>query len=707
MGEAPAVAGAFAYGLSAALLLLLGWAHANTLALTPALIYGLGLVDERGRRRDLVLFTVALWSLLVAGHPETEMLALGLAAAFAVARLRTRRARRDGGTLRLLGRWAAGGAVAAALAAPFLLPAALYLPQSTRAHVVAQRSATLRGAGPWWGWRFPTSRAASLAALESRLVANVAPHAFGSTQFGTYWGPEVPHMDVAGFAGTVTLLGALLAFAPTRRASRFLQERPARVALVVLAATAMAQPPAWAWAVAWIPLLDSSGSSLRRAGVLLPFLLAFLAACTWERWRRGELRRWAVPAAAAAVGAVVAWAYLAHPPPGDPNALANLRRGTLALQLAVVVAGAALLLWRPAPARRPWAALALGLLVAGELAAIFGGINVMSSPRLFYPEGRAVRFLQRNLGDWRMVGDGIVYPPNMPSLSGIADVRVYDPMRPWAHYLLTRSVNNPAAPHAIHHATHPESPLFDLLGARFLVAGTGSPPPFGQPPVLRTANCWIYRRPHALPILFLPAAADVYRGGDWAEQVATIDDFAARALVQGVPGHQQDWRAGVPEAGRLDLADATGPGRDLVRADAAPPRAPAPRHQPLSGRRVAPPRRPRTPPDAPRQRRPRRRLAAAGRPPARPRLPASGLPRRDAVGGARPGGRGGLVAAAGGAGDLAPAELAGWRRLGLERQRPGIEGHPGALGPGGEVAVGALGVGGAAVASCAPARRGR
>ena len=167
-----------------------------------------------------------------------------------------------------------------------------------------------------------------------------------------------------------------------------------------------------------------------------------------------------------------------------------------------------------------------------------------------------------------MVGDGIVYPPNMPSLSGIADVRVYDPMRPWAHYLLTRPVNNPAAPQAIHHSTHPESPLFDLLGARFLVAGAGSPPPFGKPPVLRTQNCWIYRRPHALPILFLPAAAEVYRSGDWAEQVAAIDDFAARALVQGVTGHQDDWRAGSPEAARLDLADPTGPGRDLVRATA-------------------------------------------------------------------------------------------------------------------------------------------
>ena len=378
-------------------------------------------------------------------------------------------------------------------------------------------------------------------------------------------------MDVAGFAGTVTLLGALLAFAPGRRASRFPQERGAKVALVVLAATAVAQPPAWAWAVAWVPLLDSSGSSLRRAGVLLPFLLAFLAACAWERWRRGELRRWTVPAAALAVGAVVAWAYLAHPPPGDSDALADLRRETLALQLAVLVAGAALLLWRPAPARRPWAAVVLGLLVAGELAAIFGGINVMSSPRLFYPEGRAVQFLQRNLGSWRMVGDGIVYPPNMPSLSGIADVRVYDPMRPWAHYLLTRSVNNPDAPHAILHATHPESPLFDLLGARFLVAGAGRPPPFGQPPIRRTSNCWIYRRPHALPVLFLPAAGEVFRGGDWAEQVAAVDDFAARALVQAVPGHQEDWRAASPEAARLDLADPTGPGRDHVHATAALP----------------------------------------------------------------------------------------------------------------------------------------
>ena len=149
-----------------------------------------------------------------------------------------------------------------------------------RAHLVAQRSADLRAAGPWFGWRLPTAQTASLAALESRLVANAAPHAFGSTQHGAYWGPETPHMDVVGFAGTATLLGALLAFAPGRRATRFPQERLAKGALIALLATAVAQPPAWAWAVAWVPLLDGSGSSLHRANVLLPFLLAFLAACT-------------------------------------------------------------------------------------------------------------------------------------------------------------------------------------------------------------------------------------------------------------------------------------------------------------------------------------------------------------------------------------------------------------------------------------------
>ena len=83
----------------------------------------------------------------------------------------------------------------------------------------------------------------------------------------------------------------------------------------------------------FVDALDQEVDELHGNGVRLRFigdrqrlsvrLQAYLAACTWERWRRGELalRRLLLPAMALA--AAIAWAYLANPGP-DPAAFARL-----------------------------------------------------------------------------------------------------------------------------------------------------------------------------------------------------------------------------------------------------------------------------------------------------------------------------------------------------------------------------------------------
>jgi hypothetical protein len=561
VGEGSATTAALAYGLSAAMLLWLGWPLGTSLAVAPALLYALVRVDEAGGRGDSILLAVAIWTLLVAGHPETELFVLLFAAVFAAARLAARRRAAGGdrrGGLRLLGRWAAAAAVAGAAAAPLLLPAAHYLPQTVRSHDVADLAAAVRRAGPLAGWRAPEARARSLREMEARLLGPLAPLAYGSTRVEHHWGPGTSYMNTAGFAGTAALLAALLAFAPGRGAPRFPQERLARWTLVVLVATAVARPPGFAWLLGFVPVLDRSGSLLQRASVLLPLLVAYLAACSFERWRRGGLDRRPLAVAAAALGAVVAWAYLAHPSPADPGALAALRHGTLAVQLAALAAAAALLAGRPAAAGRRARGIALpaalALVVAGELIAINRPLNPTTPRRLFYPEDRAVAFLRENLGGGRrMVAEGLVFPPNTSSLHGIADLRVYDPMRPWGHYLLTRAVAEPGPPRVMFHPVRLDSPVFDLLAARFALTLPGRRLGGDAPVVLRTPTCWIHRRPRALPLLFLPESATVHRGGDWAARVAAIGDFAREALVQGAPGRDQDWRARFPEAARLAI----------------------------------------------------------------------------------------------------------------------------------------------------------
>lgn len=117
-GKGPASAGSLAFGLGGFVQLWLGWPLANTAALLPAVLYALVLTDERDLRRDRALLVLALAALLLAGHPESLIYALGVVVAFAVARAHGRGPR---ARLQWLGRTAVASALALSLAAPALL----------------------------------------------------------------------------------------------------------------------------------------------------------------------------------------------------------------------------------------------------------------------------------------------------------------------------------------------------------------------------------------------------------------------------------------------------------------------------------------------------------------------------------------------------------------------------------------------------------
>jgi hypothetical protein len=276
-----------------------------------------------------------------------------------------------------------------------------------------------------------------------------------------------------------------------------------------------------------------------------------------------------VAVAAVATVALVAWAYLGHPDPADPASLADLRNRALTLQLAVAAATAALLWLRPDRAAgiwrdgqgcwrigSGWAVAAMVLVVGGELAAIHRPANPALPKELYYPVTPAIAFLQENLdesgGGARMIAEGMAFAPNLPSIYGLADVRVYDPMRPIAQWRLTRSVSNPQ-PFGFQWAGRPGAAVWDLLGVRYAMVRPGRRLSISRRPVFRDEHAWIHARPGALPLLFLPATTRVYRGGDWVPRVLSIPDYSQRALVQRAPGHRRGWRARHPDAARLDL----------------------------------------------------------------------------------------------------------------------------------------------------------
>src|SRR5688572_23855193 len=482
LGTGAATFGALAYGLGGFVLLWLGWPIANAAAWLPLLLHAIQLGDERGARRDWALLAAATFAVLAGGQPESAAYALGTATAFLAARLAARLPARR---LDLLARAAGALLLAGALAAPFLLPTIEYLPHTRRA---AERRAA--AAAPASGDE--AARQPWTARLEQRLLPIAAPNAFGNGRYGdrsgaVYWGESNTNEDASGFVGTLALLSAFAGLA-TRRRSRRLPQEWLAWALLAAALAVLALPfPVALW-LERLPLWSLSASGHHRLLMLVAFGLAWLGACGVEHARRGGLRRPAILAAAAACAALLLWAYLGHPHPEHPEALAVLRRGWLMLQLKVLAVGALALAL--APTAR-WTAGLVALAAAAELLTAHAPAypSIPRPPAL--PEPAPVAFLRQRLGAARMVALGGAFPANLPALYGLADARVYDPAAPASYAQLTAPLlGRQGDPRQFRVVDHP---LYAELGVRYVLTAPGVDLPL--PLALRDPAAWIYERP--------------------------------------------------------------------------------------------------------------------------------------------------------------------------------------------------------------------
>jgi hypothetical protein len=602
LGVGPSLAGALAFGLSGITLLWVGWPLASSAALLPAVLYALArlagpfhgpaaahgpsaeeaapattLGEDPGPaeegfpaggerwRRDALLLALALAALLLAGHPETELYACLLAAAFAAGLLRRSL---PGRRLPLLRRMAGAALVAAGVAAPALLPALDYLPQTLRAERLAHPAPPMPAppappvpappvpAPPVPAPSAPappsaaagTASAASAAgaagpgahggALARRWLPIVAPNAYGNSRFAAYWGSANSNEDAAGFAGTAAALGAALAVATPRR--RRLPQEGLMLAVLGICLLQLADP-------AWLHVLLAAAApglaGSRRCLLLVAFCLAYLAACTWERHRRGELRRAPLLLAAAALGALLAWAYLAHPFPGDPGRLAVLRFGWLRWQVRFLLAATVLLALpggvRAARYREGRAPRVLAATVAGGLALVIGAelllAHLPANPpmpmRLALPIPPPLALLRRLAGGDRVAALGRALPPNLASLYDLTDARVYNPMAP-APYLALLAPITAAWWGEMPELGAPGERLYRRLGVRCLLVAPGERLP--APWMLRLADPsgWVYRRLGVWPRLYT-ARAGVGRPLPGGLLVTSFgeDEVAARAIV--------------------------------------------------------------------------------------------------------------------------------------------------------------------------------
>jgi hypothetical protein len=519
----PALAGALAYGLGGFVLLWVGWPIANTAAWLPGVLWALARLDEVGGRRDLGLLAAMLLGLLLSGHPETELYAMAVAGAFLLGRLLRRP---PGSRGQLLRRVFVAAALAGALAAPALLPAAELLPQSLRA-------ARLRA---------PETLApepAFAAGLAPRLLPIAAPNAYGNSRFVDYWGLTNTNEDASGFVSTTTLLAALLAlFAGLGR--RLPGEHTALL-LVGVALLFLARPPGLAHVLQLLPIGAGLGS--RRLLLVVALGIAFLGAATLERVLRGELWARAEGSGAGAAGiiptpqrlrrdeprarsvgrsifivgfaailavaaALLAWGYLAHADPQDPARLAVLRFGWLRWQLRFLAVSSLALLaglyWRRL---RPLVAWVFVLCIAAELTLAHRPANPPMPRRLYLPQTFALRTLQYQIGiraveGYRMAALGNALPPNLASLYRLADARVYNPMAPQAYAELTRPITTGWWGELPQYGA-PAHPLYRRLGIRFLLTRPGRKVPNAYQRIYAGDDAWVWELPGARPILDL------------------------------------------------------------------------------------------------------------------------------------------------------------------------------------------------------------
>jgi len=539
-GRGPAAAGALAYGLGGFLQLWIGWPLANTAALLPVVLYALVRTDREAppgrrphsqpnqrpdQRRNWALLVLATAGLLLAGHPETIVYALLVTGLFALDRLR----RRPGHRLPWVGRLAAAFALALALASPALLPFGEILPGSVRWQRMADaRSAqpadTANPAAPSRTRRADLAPGADLQrAPATRLAQALAPNSLGNSRFIHYWGLRNSNEDTAGFAGTATLLAAMMAavlalsslfgagFLSFRLRGAPLRHEGLALALTAAAATLLALPAGLGLGPFRVPPGGLSG----RLTLVLDLGLALSAAAGLERLRRAAPSRWLRWGAPAVMALLLVgfhlWAYSALRSPGDPAALDVLRWGWVHWHLRFGLLAAALL---ALGAGTRWLAPALALLIGVELVLAHGSANPPMPARLAFPSPPALAFLEHQAtpgpaaaAGERMAGVGKALLPNLASVYRLSDVRVFNPLAP-ARYdrLLAPALArwDGEIPLLDDH-DHPG--LYDRLGVRWLLLPPGASCPGGTEPAFGDRSGTVCRRPDPHPLVMVDGVA--------------------------------------------------------------------------------------------------------------------------------------------------------------------------------------------------------
>jgi hypothetical protein len=530
--EIPAVLGAVGWAFCSFLAFWLQWPVTPTVLLFPLVVLAARRVVLQPGWPSSLLLTVALTLAVLAGHPESTLHVVVLGAVLGLVEAASVPPRRWGA----IAVWtAAGGALALALSAIFLLPLVEVLRQTAQ-WLYRQGALEMAKADPAAdAWR--------------HLVGSVVP---SIDKMPLTQGPR-PLLDplASAYAGSVLWGPALYGLVRGPWRGRFVL-----AALGVIGVCAGAKMPGVYPVLGHLPLFSIAlNDRLVFAGAFATVVLAALGVEAWLRAAdAGEPKRATRELAGAYAAALLVYAAaLIHLVPGSRAAgfAAPVVARWMAWSLAPLIAATLVVGLAAAPrlSRRPllWAAalvLALTVQRTGEM----GTYYPTAPARAFYPRVPPLDALPSQDGEpWRFAGQYYQMIPNQAGLYDLEDVRGYQAIfhrrflelaplwvsaKPIGWFLAVEDVNRP---------------LLSLMNVRYVMTPQGRNLRRRRL-VASGPQSLLWDNPRALPRAFVPRK--VWLGVPPDQQIAEMkeeEDFGAHGWIEppdGDAGPPRERRSG-------------------------------------------------------------------------------------------------------------------------------------------------------------------
>jgi Bacterial membrane protein YfhO len=546
LGFWPSVLAGLAFGFSAFSILWLSYPVLNVLALLPWALWLGARILRTGAASDALMLALVLALALLGGHPGSELHLYAIlavyvlvSAAVCASPVRDRLLR-----LALVG---IAMVLGAALTAFVLLPVAQAIPGTVGVEARSGSALSI----PW-----------------SAMRTLFFPDWWGRPS-GIFLGGPFNYNERTVYTGAVIFL---LALATLLLRSRWRSTAPFVVLGLIGFEAAFGLEPVRS-IVDHLPVLSNDRNA--RLSLLIQLSTAVLAAFAFEMLLARPPTRASLVVVFVGAAVVIAGGLLAthasfqemrtalhHFRTGDDFA----RAGVIELVSVGWWALLALLLLAALLARRTIGPAAFGAAVFGLMVLDYGhfarGYNPMAPPDSAVPgQPPAVRFLRARAGGERVVGLGVVLPPDVSMQYGLEDVRGNDPPNPDKRYFRFFQLINPSQAPGDWLAVPELSPLarrmLNLVNVRYIVTAPG-PQNLDRLDLrllYRGADANVYRDGHAVARAFVPRVvtsvpgqevvfarlrSPTFRPGQEAVVEQTLGVRSGRGAVEFVRDHATD-----------------------------------------------------------------------------------------------------------------------------------------------------------------------